>query len=59
MRDAGVSVVDAEKEAAARLASRSIPAASSGAAVGVVGGVVPRRLFLARNCMICFLKWHV
>ena len=51
--------MEAVDEAAARLASRSVPSASSSAAVGGAGGVVPRRLFLARNCMICFLEWHV
>ena len=44
--DAGVSVVEAEQDAAARLASRGVVPASSSAVVGVAGGVVSRRLFV-------------
>ena len=43
--------MEAVDEAAARLASRNVPSASSSAAVGGAGGVVPRRLFLSRKCM--------
>ena len=49
--DGGVSVVEAEHEAAARVASRSVLPASSSAAVGVAGGVVPRRLFVQGRCV--------
>ena len=53
--DVGVSAAEAEDEAAARLASGSIPPvnlpASSSAAVDVVGGVISRRLFVPRKCV--------